>query len=607
MLRVRGATFGRVPAMTDLRPWQQNARRLIEATLRDVRPDKNALLIEAGIGSGKTLAALISAYDAIESKQIARIIVVTFTSHLVRQWGKAATLVGLKLLECRGGNGVMKDGFPRDANGYITTFAAINNMPDMHEAFATGLRTLVIIDEIHHLGEDQQDNVDTGAIMTDWAQSAHTAFKNALLITALSGTPYRTDKKYIPFVEYEEHPHKDMYLLKSDLQYTYGQSVIDGICRRVVFKQLDGPINLSVSFEKNGQVEKVENQLVRFSDNIERERYHERLVAALKIDNEYHPSKCKNQLLIDLVRQANNHLHDLRATDPRAGGLLIADNKDHARKLRVLLKQITGHDAILVLEDVTGASDLIDAFRDGVSPWIIAVNMVAEGIDIPRLRVCVYLSCKTAWLYVMQVIGRIVRDPPGQSYFYSYPDPRLMAIIKQIEEELEIWLRRRTGGPPPPPPEFQKIIGLNEATGEQWAGLVAGEPVTDAEMRTIDIMRHSMPSLTDADYLTLLQIARKTAATKQQNDRTKATVQANGMSYTEMRIDLRTRIQKGVGRLNKLRPNLAHNDIHSQLNRDTGVRGKDAASIEQLEQMLALVQEWIAIAEREQNGNTEQS
>jgi superfamily II DNA or RNA helicase len=141
----------------DLRPWQQRARRLLADTLLNIPPDKNAILIEAGIGSGKTLAALIAAHDAIESKQIGRVIVVTYTSHLVRQWGKVATIIGLNLLECRGGNGALKDGFPSDAHGYITTFAAISNLPDMHEALATSLRTLIIIDEIHHLGEDDTD------------------------------------------------------------------------------------------------------------------------------------------------------------------------------------------------------------------------------------------------------------------------------------------------------------------------------------------------------------------------------------------------------------------------------------------------------------------
>jgi superfamily II DNA or RNA helicase len=488
-----GATLQKVHHMIQLRPWQDKARRLVSERLVDLDPnDQNTVLLESGIGSGKTLAALICAKDAISTKQIGRVIVVTFTCHLVRQWGIAATIIGLNLLECAG-NGSLKDGFPADAHGYITTFASIASLSSLHEANCSSIRTMVIIDEIHHLGEDD-DAVSTGTDFTVWAREADQAFKSAEIVVALSGTPYRTDKKRIPFVDYDPHPYKDMFLLKSDLQYTYGESVFDGICRRVVFETLDGPIDLQViSRDQNGQVISSHNEIVRFADEIDRDRYYERLAAAVRIDKEYSPAKAKNQLVIDLIRKANNKLQDLRMTNPRDGGLIIADGKEHARKIQVLLKQITGCDAILVLEDVPKASELIEAFRGGDSPWIIAVNMIAEGVDSPRLRVCVYLSVKTAWLRVMQVIGRIVRDPPGQSYFYCFPDPRILKIIAQLEEELEIWLKKKQKGPPPPGPQIKKTIELNEASGESWAGMVAGEAVTAVEMAQVDAMRHTMP------------------------------------------------------------------------------------------------------------------
>jgi len=373
--------------MKILRRWQKQARDLIADRLRDLSSGNNTILIEAGIGSGKTLTALVAARDALDKKQIGRVIVVTFTSHLVRQWGKVATIAGLNLLESRGGNGALKDGFPVDAQGYITTFASVSSLSDIHEANANSLRTMVIIDEIHHLGEEDEISPDPNKSMTKWAEDCYAAFKNSRFVVALSGTPYRTDNKQIPFVEYHSDTYRDMYLLKSDIQYSYGESVADGICRRVVFETLDGPVNLDILLSKDGQIVDRRNEIVRFEDNIEREKWHERLAAALKIDNEYKPISAKNQLLIDIIRKANNKLNDLRVTDPRAGGLLIADNKDHARKLRAVLKAITGQDAILILEDVEKASDLIEAYRDGSSPWIIAVNMVAEGVDIPRLRV----------------------------------------------------------------------------------------------------------------------------------------------------------------------------------------------------------------------------
>lgn len=592
--------------MKKLHLWQVQARGLVAGKLK---ASEQIVLIEAGIGSGKTIAALMSAKDAIESRQIARVIVVTFTSHLVRQWGAVASVVGLNLWECRVGNGSIKDGFPVDSHGYVVTFASVASMPDLHEAHATGLRTLVIIDEIHHLGEEhQEDRSDT--VLTEWAKHNYAAFKNANMVVALSGTPYRTDKKRIPFVQYDPHPNDDgLYRLQSDITYTYGQSVADGICRRVLFETLDGPIDMNVLLRnKLTGVETTHPRIVKFADKIEADKYYERLLAAVTSDSEYTPAKSKNQLLIGLMRKAINKLNDLRLTDPRAGGLIVTGTKDAARRLKILIKQMTGHDAILVLEDVDKASDLIDAFRAGDSPWIIAVNMVTEGVDIPRLRVCLYLSIKTAWLYVMQVIGRIVRDPPGQSYFFCFPDPRLMKIIEKIEKELEFVLRNKYKAPPPPPSAFEKIVKLNNATGDVWAGMIAGEAVTDEEMQAVEMWRKAMPGLDDVDFLLLLQLVRKNKASRQerQEQNTKQSEQRtsqpadedipfeNGMSYTDIRLSLRGRIQKRVGELHTLDPQRAANDIHTALNREVGVRGKDAASTEQLEHMLALAEEWIA-------------
>ena len=45
-------------------------------------------------------------------------------------------------------------------------------------------------------------------------------------------------------------------------------------------------------------------------------------------------------------------------------------------------------------------------------PWIVAVNMVSEGVDIPRLRVGVYATAAKTPLIFRQIVGRFVRDAP---------------------------------------------------------------------------------------------------------------------------------------------------------------------------------------------------
>ena len=47
-------------------------------------------------------------------------------------------------------------------------------------------------------------------------------------------------------------------------------------------------------------------------------------------------------------------------------------------------------------------------------PWIVAVNMVSEGVDIPRLRVGVYATAAKTPLIFRQIVGRFVRTIPGR-------------------------------------------------------------------------------------------------------------------------------------------------------------------------------------------------
>ena len=48
-------------------------------------------------------------------------------------------------------------------------------------------------------------------------------------------------------------------------------------------------------------------------------------------------------------------------------------------------------------------------FADGDAPWIVAVRMVSEGVDIPRLRVGVYATNTVTELFFRQAVGRLVR------------------------------------------------------------------------------------------------------------------------------------------------------------------------------------------------------
>src|SRR5256885_659464 len=91
---------------------------------------------------------------------------------------------------------------------------------------------------------------------------------------------------------------------------------------------------------------------------------------------------------------ARLHLHLDPAWSAADGGLpsdmhgvVIASDQEHARDIARLLSWEFRVTATVVTSDDPTASECIASFAAGGSEWLIAVRMVSEGVDIPRLRV----------------------------------------------------------------------------------------------------------------------------------------------------------------------------------------------------------------------------
>src|ERR1700737_4949996 len=84
-----------------------------------------------------------------------------------------------------------------------------------------------------------------------------------------------------------------------------------------------------------------------------------------------------------------------------------------------------------VTSDDPGASERIAEFGAGSGEWLVAVRMVSEGVDIPRLRVGVYATTTTTDLFFRQAVGRLVRWVPGvpdqRAWLFIPDDQRLRA------------------------------------------------------------------------------------------------------------------------------------------------------------------------------------
>ena len=381
-----------------LRTWQRAAfDKFAASEYRDY-------LAVATPGAGKTTFALACARWVLAQER-RRVIVVAPTTHLKTQWVQAAHRMGLELDH----QWSPTDGISKDVHGIVTTYQQVS-MPDT----AKKLRGLandafVILDEIHHAGDERA-----------WGDGVRTAFELANRRLCLSGTPFRSDTASIPFVRYEETGVGGE--AQPDFTYGYADALRDGgVVRPVYFPRFDGLMEWSAP---DGSI-----LSANFHDELDRAGSSHRLRAALSLEGDW---------LAAVMGQAHDRLMYIRQTHPDAGGLAICMDQDHARDIARLIRNRYQVECDVVVSDDPDASNKIAAFAKSNKPWLVAVRMVSEGVDIPRLRVGVYASTVVTELFFRQAVGRFVRWTRGltsqKAYVYLPDDPRLRTHAFQIAE-----------------------------------------------------------------------------------------------------------------------------------------------------------------------------
>ena len=403
-----------------LRPWQKQALERFEAS------ERADFLAVATPGAGKTTFALTAAVTHLARHPDRRVVVVAPTQHLKLQWARAAGRLDLHLEP----QWSARDGrLPSDMHGIVVTYQQVASQK---RALAQiGRDAFVIFDELHHAGDEKA-----------WGDGIRTAFDGAARRLAISGTPFRSDTAAIPFVTYD-----DFGEAHSDFDYGYGDALADGgVVRPVYFPRIDGHMEwVAPDGTEHAHT---------FDDAIDAARSSQRLRTALSLSGEWLPS---------VLQQAHEQLLAIRATQPNAGGLVIAIDREHARGIVEMMRRRFGVSAVLALSDDPSASARIEQFAEGSMPWIVAVRMVSEGVDIPRLRVGVFATTTSTELFFRQAAGRLVRWTRGMRYqkafFFIPDDPRLRTFADQIAQQRRHSLRRRDDddGPLRPEGELDEI------------------------------------------------------------------------------------------------------------------------------------------------------
>ncbi|WP_248126596.1 DEAD/DEAH box helicase [Micrococcus lacusdianchii] len=570
------AAWGTAPK---LRQWQQEA---LEKYLREAPQD---FLAVATPGAGKTTFALRVAKILMDSGVVQRLTVVAPTDHLKRQWADNAARVGLAIDP----NFKNADGrHGAEYRGVALTYAQVANKPVLHRNRTEAAKTLVILDEIHHGGDARS-----------WGEGIREAFEPAARRLSLTGTPFRSDDAYIPFVRYEKGAD-GFERSRADYTYGYGPALRDHVVRPVIFLAYSGQMRWKTS---TGEV--MEAQL---GEAATKDITASAWRTALDPAGEWIPS---------VLRAADRRLTEIRRGIPDAGGLVIASDHEDARAYAAQLQALTGQAPAVILSDDKGASDRIEEFAASDERWMVAVRMVSEGVDVPRLCVGVYATSTSTPLFFAQAVGRFVRSRRrGEVASVFLPSvPQLMLLANEMELERDHALDRREGAVTAEEledlsqaPEEDLIAEANRAergsetlTRASFEALesrasfdkvlfdggefgLGGDVGSEEELDFLGI-----PGLLDAEQVSELlrqrqneQIRRKPAAAPQES---RDVVDHRRMK--ELRAELSTTVSAWSARSGQ-----PHGVIHNRLREISGGPAVAQASREQLEKRLETLRGW---------------
>jgi len=351
------------------------------------------------------------AAELLARREIMSVTIVTPTEHLKHQWAQAAARFGIAIdpsyRNAQGRAGA-------DFTGVAVTYAQVAAHPALHRQRTENRRTLVVFDEIHHAGD-----------ALSWGDAVKEAFDPARRRLALTGTPFRSDANPIPFVAYLDEPGGGKRSA-SDYVYGYGPALEDGVVRPVIF--------LAYSGEMHWRTRAGDEITATLGTPMTKDQIAQAWRTALDPAGEW---------VSRVLEAADKRLTEVRRGMPDAGGLVIAGDHEDARAYAALLRGLTGRRPVVVLSDDKAASRKISAFAGSDERWMVAVRMVSEGVDIPRLAVGVYATSVSTALFFAQAVGRFVRARQrGETASVFLPSvPVLLSYAAELEAERDHVLR----------------------------------------------------------------------------------------------------------------------------------------------------------------------
>lgn len=423
-----------------LRDWQ---RRCIDIALEHFFSTPH-FFCQATPGAGKTRMAAELARCLLEQGRIDLVLCFAPSCQVVEGFRSTfAAVLGRRL------DGLL------GAVGAAYTYQAMDYRDEAFWQLLDDYRAFVVFDEIHHCaGHDP-------LLSNAWGQQILQRIQDRATFTlALSGTPWRSDDRAIALARYSSPEGQ----LICDFRYGLKEAIADGVCRSPRIVLLD-------------------NQKVTLSEELETESTVRLFPSIAKLLGEspvtYEELLRHDEVIDQLLGLGCEKLDALRQIKPDAAGLVVATDIEHAQQIAQAL-EARGEGCRVVTNRTPDAQQVINAFRHSNCRWIVAVGMISEGTDIPRLQVCCYLSRIRTELHYRQVLGRVLRrtgEPDDQAWLFMLAEPTLRRFAERIADDLPDDLAVLSQVQMPAAPAGPMADGMgadNEAAGHREGE--AGQP-----------------------------------------------------------------------------------------------------------------------------------
>jgi superfamily II DNA or RNA helicase len=458
-----------------LRAHQQALAGLVAAITRGEATGVTDILAAVTPGGGKSLLPVIAAARLIEAGHVERICWVVPRDSLRLQAEEAFADPVWRAVLGQALSVRAADNEPdpsRGLAGYITTYQAIAAAPDLHLAELRRHRTLLVVDEVHHLptlseyepaasassGQAPPLNEDASA----WSRALLPLLEAAALRLFLSGTLERADGRRILWLPYRNGP--DAGTQEVDLEAPgwaiTGYSRTQAVAERAVLPTTFGALDGEASWLQAGRTAMDDVRLGphRLSGPYPTETTRPALFTALR-------TGFARELLQEAFRATRNLRSRRRAerglaADEAVRGLgkllVVAPDQRSARRYCEMLRSWmppwqAEREVRLAISNERGAPEALAAFRLTAEPAIlVTVAMAYEGLDAPEVAVVAALTHIRSRPWLEQMIARATRvDPHAGPYesqralVYHPDDPLFVRFRRSIEAEQGMLARQR--------------------------------------------------------------------------------------------------------------------------------------------------------------------